>query len=149
MRLVSRGAKRKKSILCIRRLDCKIINKHEIEAELSALRLAQRAGHGSSPGRGGGQAGLEGVVDQEEAEVRDLKPLLLTRVKGPNPSSALSHKEKIQLRKNWIICHKCWQWGKHRANEGKLTSAQLQKLTPMDANPESRPTGVPFDSQFK
>ena len=122
----------------------------EIEAERSALRLAQGAGRGSSPGRGGGQAGAGQGCGSGRGGGQG------SQASAPNPGqgaqsqgSALSHNEKIQLRKNGIICHKCWQWGKHRANESKLTSAQLQKLTPMDASPESRPTGVPFDLQFE
>ena len=119
----------------------------EIEAELSALRLAQGAGRGSSPGHGGGQTGAgrgRGRGGGQGAPTSTQNPGQGQPQAG---GSGLSHKEKIQLRKNWIICHKCWQWGKHRANECKLTSAQLQKLTPMDA--DSRPTGVPHDSQFE
>ena len=121
----------------------------EIEQELSALRLAQGAGCGSSPGCGGGQSGAgrgrgSGRGGGQGSQASAPSP---GQGQSQDGGSGLSHKEKIQLRKNWIICHKCWQWGKHRANECKLTSAQLQKLTPMDAY--SRPTGVPHDSQFE
>ena len=119
----------------------------EIEAEFSALRLAQGAGRGSSPSRGGSQAGAgrgRGCGGGQGAPTSTQK---LGQGQPQAGGSGLSHKEKIQLRKNWIICHKCWQWGKHRANECKLTSVQLQKLTPMDA--DTRPTGVPHDSQFE
>ena len=50
------------------------------------------------------------------------------------------------LQKDWIICHKCFQWGKYQANEFKLTAAQIQKLNPQDG--DIRLTGVPYDSQF-
>ena len=121
----------------------------EIEQELSALRLAQGAGRGSLPSRGGGQSGAGRGCGSSRGGGQG------SQSSAPNPGqgqpqaggSGLSHKEKIQFRKNCIICHKCWQWGKHRANECKLTSVQLQKLTPMDA--DSRPTGVPHDSQFE
>ena len=117
----------------------------EIEAELSVLRLDQGAGRGSSPGQGGGQAGAgRGRRGQgSQASVPNQGQ------GAESQGSALPHKEKIQLRKNWIICHKCWQWGKHRSSECKLDSAQLHKLTPMVPSPESRPTGVPFNSQFE
>ena len=65
----------------------------EIGAELSALRLAQ--GAGLVLPQVGEEANLEEAVDvgQEEVDVKDLRPLLLIRVKA---LSLRSHEEKIQ-----------------------------------------------------
>ena len=120
----------------------------ELEAEIAAFRVSP----GSSPGRGGGQAGRGGRGasrgggsgaphfnhhhQQQQGQTQQAQ----------GQSSDLTHREKVRLRKNWIICHKCCQWGKLRANECKLSAAQIQKLTPQDGG--VRPTGVPFDTQF-
>ena len=118
----------------------------ELEAEIAAFRVSP----GSSPGRGGGQAGWGGRgasrgggsgaprFNQQQQQGQSQQ--------AQGQSSELTHHEKVRLRKNWIICHKCYQWGKHRANECKLSATQIQKLTPQDG--DVRPTGVPFDTQF-
>ena len=36
-------------------------------------------------------------------------------------SSGLTHRQKVAARTKWINCFKCKQWGKHRANECRLT----------------------------
>ena len=117
----------------------------ELEAEIAAFRVSP----GSSPGQGGGQAGCGGqgasggggsgaprFNQQQQSQPQQAQ----------GQSSELTHREKVQLRKNWIICQKCYQWGKNTENECKLSASQIQKLTPQDG--DIQPTEVLFDTQF-
>ena len=45
-----------------------------------------------------------------------------------------------------MMCFKCNQWGKHRANECKYSNDQLQALKPQD--PNSPPSGKPYDPHY-
>ena len=117
----------------------------ELEAEIAAFRVSP----GSSPGQGGGQAGRGGQGASRGGgsgapcfnQLQQSQPQ-----QAQGQSSELTHREKVRLWKNWIICHKCYQWGKHKTNECKLSASQIQKLTPQDG--DVLPTRVPFDTQF-
>ena len=83
----------------------------ELEAEIDAFRVSP----GSSPGQGGGQAGRGGqgasrgggsgapCFNQQQQQGQSQQ--------AQGQSSELTHREKVRLRKNWIICHKCYQLG--------------------------------------
>ena len=83
----------------------------ELEAEIAAFRISP----GSSPGRGGGQASRGGQGAFRGGQVNQQQQSLPQQAQGQ--SSQLTHLEKVRLQTNWIICHKCYQWGKRQANE--------------------------------
>ena len=57
-----------------------------------------------------------------------------------------SKKVKPMADRGAILCWRCKQWGKHFQDECKLTTEQIQALTPQSK--EDKPTGQVFDSQF-
>ena len=61
-------------------------------------------------------------------------------------ASGLTHCQKVAARTKWINCFKCKQWGKHRANECRLSQDKISALTPHD--PEKQPLWEPKGSQF-
>ena len=61
-------------------------------------------------------------------------------------SSGPTHRQKVAARTKWNNCFICKQWGKHRANECRLSQDKISALTPQD--PEKQPSGEPKDSQF-
>ena len=93
----------------------------ELEAEIAAFRVSP----GSSPGQGGGKAGRGGQGASRGAPCFNQKQQQGQSQKAQGQSSQLTHRGKVWLWKNWIICHKCYQWGKHRANECKLSATQI------------------------
>ena len=105
---------------------------HALELEISALQKQAKtwqstSGSGSAQNAGGSQAPAQ-------------KPPASRAALG------LTHGQKVAARTKWIICFKCKQWGKHRANECRLSQDKISALTPQD--PEKQPSGEPKDSQF-
>jgi len=105
----------------------------ELEAQIAALKnIAPQApsrggysrGGGRGHGRGGGRGGYQGAAAPQDAAA----------------------KAKIAARTSWVHCHKCLQWGKHRATECKASKARVEAMTPMDGS--VRPTGPPADAYF-
>ena len=116
----------------------------QLEAEIAALRFssnrgASASGRGSSSsrgGRGGGRGGSSNTPPRFQQQTGA----------APADSTGLTHRQRVQLRNSWILCHKCQQWGKHRANECRLSATQISKLDPQDES--NKPSGVPSDAQF-
>ena len=111
------------------------------EAEIAALRFSlsrggSASGRGASPSCGGQGGGCGGSSNT---------PPRFPQQSGAAPadSTGLTHQQQVQLRNSWILCHKCLQWGKHRANECRLSGNQLD---PQDE--ANKPSGVPLDTHF-
>jgi hypothetical protein len=116
----------------------------ELEAQLASLRgfgAGRGRGSGTGPprfgqynphGRGRGGANPGGNPGSGPHQ-------------GQNPSG-LTHRMRVALRTSWILCHKCGQWGKHRATECKVSNSRLQTLARQD--PNKPPSGPPRDPHF-
>ena len=105
-----------------------------IELEVAALRRQTSSqSSGSRPGQssGGGKPSSSGGGGSSGSL---------------GPSGGLSFRQKVAARKTWVNCHKCKQWGKHRANECRLSAAKIEALTPQDGN--RQPAGEPADAQY-
>ena len=101
----------------------------ELEAEIAAFRVSP----GSSPGRGGGQAsrGGQGALRGGGSGAPWFNQKQQSQPQqAQGQSSELTHWEKIRLRKNWIICHKCYQWGKHRQMSVSFRLPRSRSLLP-------------------
>jgi len=123
----------------------------ELEAEIAALRLATGGGPGRSfsgpprfqsagRGRGGSNpGGNPGHYSTGGAGGYGSSS-------SSSSTGGLTHKMKVALRENWSYCQKCGQWGKHRANECKLSQSRISTLQAMD--PARPPPGGPRDPVF-
>ena len=72
--------------------------------ELEAVVVALRTSPGSSLGQGGGREASRG--EGSGAPWFNQQPGQSQQNQGQ--SLELTHREKIRLRKNWIICRKCF-----------------------------------------
>ena len=108
---------------------------HSLELEISALQKQAKAWQSSSSGSGSSSGPKKGGASQGQA----------------SGSSGLTHRQKIAARTKWINCFKCKQWGKHRANECRLSAEKISALTPQSADqtPSGEPKDVQFDTQAK
>jgi hypothetical protein len=113
----------------------------ELEAQLASLRSF---GGGLGRGRGGGppRFGPYNPVGRGRGGANPGG----NPGSGPHQGSGLTHRMRVALRTNWILCHKCGQWGKHRATECKVSNSRLQTLARQD--PNKQPSGPPRDPYF-
>ena len=103
---------------------------HSLEVEIAALQRQAKSWQSSSGG----------------AKSSNTKGQGQNQGPGQGSSSGLTHRQKVAARTKWINCFKCKQWGKHRANECRLSAEKLAALTPQ--NPDQAPSGEPRDAQF-
>ena len=116
----------------------------ELEQQIAALRLSTGSG---GAGRGGGAPRFynnppagRGRGGANPGGNPGSNP-------GSNaPGSGLSHRARVALRSNWILCHKCGQWGKHLARECRVGAQKLATLQRQD--PNKPPPGPPRDPWF-
>ena len=87
----------------------------QLEAEIGALRFSlSRDGAASGRGASSFRGGREGGRGSGSSAPPHFKQ---QSGAAPADSADLTHRQRVQLRNTWILCHKCLQWGKHRANK--------------------------------
>lgn len=99
-------------------------------------------GHGRSRGRGRGRGANFGQSWSNPSSPSHQQATSFNfGAPGAQASGYQSGHDYITRRKRWAYCKRCQKWGKHYARECPLSSAQIAKLQPEDANqpPESEP----------
>ena len=65
---------------------------------------------------------------------------------GQSDPNVPNFRQRIALRRDWIYCDKCGQWGKHKGNECRHSQAKINSLRRQD--PRNPPTTRLCDSQY-
>ena len=72
-----------------------------------------------------------------------IKRLFISGQSDPNMPN---FRQWIALRRDWVYCNKCGQWGKHKGNECQLSQAKINSLRRQD--PRNPPTSRLSDGQY-